>query len=148
MWRWISYFLIGIITGILAFLMEIGEEYMVDLRNTIVDLIIDNIDDTGLAQFTAWIFLVVFSFSIAATASYFTITRGPGANGSGIAELIAYLNGVNYPKIFGWGTFIVKTVCVVLGIVASLCIGKEGPLAHIGANVGVLLVYYFPLDVF
>lgn len=48
----------------------------------------------------------------------------------------------------GWGTFIIKTVCVVLGIVASLCIGKEGPLAHIGANVGVLLIYYFPMDVF
>ena len=49
MWRWISYFLIGIITGILAFVMEIGEEYMVDFRNYIVDVIIDNIDDTGLA---------------------------------------------------------------------------------------------------
>lgn len=44
MWRWISYFLIGIITGLLAFLMEIGEEYMVKLRNYIVDLIIDNFE--------------------------------------------------------------------------------------------------------
>jgi hypothetical protein len=44
MWRWISYFLIGIITGILAFLMEIGEEYMVRLRNHVVDLIIAGIE--------------------------------------------------------------------------------------------------------
>lgn len=73
---------------------------------------------------------------------------GPGANGSGIAELIAYLNGVNYPKLIGWGTFVIKSVCVVLGISAQLCIGKEGPLAHIGANVAVLLVYYMPLSVF
>lgn len=148
MWRWISYFLIGIITGILAFLMDIGEEYLVKLRNHVVDIIIDDIENQALAQFLAWIFLVVFSFTIGASASYFTITKGPGANGSGIAELIGYLNGVNIPKLIGWGTFIVKTVCVVLGIVASLCIGKEGPLAHIGANVAVLLVYYFPLQVF
>ena len=44
LWRWISYFLIGIITGILAFLMEIGEEYMVKLRNHVVDLIIDGFE--------------------------------------------------------------------------------------------------------
>jgi len=94
------------------------------------------------------VFLAFSAFIVAAVASYLTITQGPGANGSGIAELIAYLNGVNVPLLIGWGTFIVKTVCVVLGIAAQLCIGKEGPLAHIGANVGVLLVYYFPLNVF
>jgi len=44
MWRWISYFLIGIITGMLAFVMEIGEEYLVGYRNWVVDLIIDNIE--------------------------------------------------------------------------------------------------------
>ena len=93
-------------------------------------------------------FLAFSAFIVAAVASYLTITQGPGANGSGIAELIAYLNGVNVTLLIGWGTFIVKTVCVVLGIAAQLCIGKEGPLAHIGANVGVLLVYYFPLNVF
>jgi hypothetical protein len=40
MWRWISYFLIGFITGLLAFFMEIGEEYMVEGRNEMVDYII------------------------------------------------------------------------------------------------------------
>lgn len=101
-----------------------------------------------MAQLLAWVFLSAWCFVIAAGASYLTITKGPGANGSGIAELIAYLNGVNMPKLIGWGTFIIKSVCVVLGIAAQLCIGKEGPLAHIGANVAVLLIYYMPLSVF
>ena len=30
LWRWISYFIIGFITGLIAFLMEITEEYMVE----------------------------------------------------------------------------------------------------------------------
>ena len=58
---------------------------------------------------------------------------------------MAYLNGVNYPKLIGWFTLIVKSICVVVGISAQLCIGKEGPLAHIGANVGILLIYAMPL---
>ena len=41
MWRWISYFLIGIITGFIAFLMEIGEEYMIEGRNEMVDFILE-----------------------------------------------------------------------------------------------------------
>jgi len=73
---------------------------------------------------------------------------GPGANGSGIAELFAYLNGVNYPKLIGWDTLIVKSIAVVVGISAQLCIGKEGPLAHIGANVGIILIYTMPVDIY
>ena len=41
LWRWISYFLIGIITGLIAFLMEIIEEYAVELRNYGVENIIE-----------------------------------------------------------------------------------------------------------
>lgn len=149
MWRWISYWLIGFITGLIAFVMDIGEEFFVNIRNKTVDKILTSYQDNEGAGITiAWAFLAFYSFSLAALASYLTIRCGPGANGSGIAELIAYLNGVNMPKLIGWGTFIIKVVCVILGIAASLCIGKEGPLAHIGANVGILLIYYFPLDVF
>lgn len=89
-----------------------------------------------------------WGFIIASSATFLTIKFGPGANGSGIAELIAYLNGVNVPMLIGWGTFIIKCVCVTMGIIASLCIGKEGPLAHIGACVAVLLIYKAPISVF
>lgn len=41
LWRWISYFIIGFITGLIAFLMEITEEYMVEARNKTVDIIIE-----------------------------------------------------------------------------------------------------------
>ena len=35
----------------------------------------------------------------------------------------------------------VKTVGVVLAVVGSLCVGKEGPLAHIGAVCAVVIIY-------
>ena len=76
-----------------------------------------------------------------------TVYWGPGANGSGVAELIGYLNGINYPNVLGFETFVTKVIGVVLAVVGGLCVGKEGPLAHIGANIGAV-VAYLPLPRF
>ena len=70
-----------------------------------------------------------------------TTYYGPGAAGSGVAEMIGYMNGVNYPGFLGINTLITKIFGVVMAVSAKLCIGKEGPLAHIGANWGVLAAY-------
>lgn len=40
---------------------------------------------------------------------------------------------------------VVKILGTSLGVAASLAIGKEGPLAHIGAIVGIM-VAYMPFD--
>ena len=92
--------------------------------------------------------MACWCFTLAALGSYLTIKLGPGANGSGIAEIMAILNGVNYPGFIGWGTLFCKCFCVILGIAATLCIGKEGPLAHIGACVAYLVIYKIPIPAF
>lgn len=38
-------------------------------------------------------------------------------------------------------TGVVKTVGVVLAVVGSLCVGKEGPLAHIGTVAAMVIIY-------
>lgn len=80
-------------------------------------------------------------------ASALTIYWGPGANGSGVAELMGYLNGVNYPKVIGFETFVTKVFGVLGAVLGGLCVGKEGPLAHIGSIIGAL-VCYFPFERF
>jgi len=40
-------------------------------------------------------------------------------------------------------TLITKIFAVVLAIAGTLCVGKEGPLAHIGANFGAVILYTF-----
>lgn len=92
-----------------------------------------------------WLFVFGWAFILATIGSILTIQLGPGATGSGIAEIIALLNGVNYPGFISVGVLFVKSFCVILGICASLCIGKEGPLAHIGACVAYFVIYYIPL---
>ena len=75
------------------------------------------------------------------SAGILTTYYGPGASGSGVAELIGYMNGVNYPDFIGINTLITKAVGVTLAVTGKLCVGKEGPLAHIGANIGIMVLY-------
>jgi chloride channel 7 len=77
----------------------------------------------------------------AGLASYLTVVWGPGANGSGVAEIMGILNGVNYKGAIGIATLFVKIIGVILAVVGNLCVGKEGPLAHIGAIIGVTICY-------
>lgn len=58
-----------------------------------------------------------------------------------MAELIGYINGVNYPGFLNFSTLIVKILGVTFAVSGKLCVGKEGPLAHIGAIIGALVLY-------
>lgn len=55
--------------------------------------------------------------------------------------MIGYINGVNYPNFVSIPTLITKIFGVSFAVIGKLCVGKEGPLAHIGAIVGVLVLY-------
>lgn len=78
-------------------------------------------------------------------ATLLTVYIGPGANGSGVVEVMGMLNGINYPDTIGFKTLFVKCVALILAVTGGLCIGKEGPLVHIGANVGIMTCY-LPFD--
>lgn len=81
------------------------------------------------------------------SAGLLTVYYGPGAMGSGVAEMIGYMNGVNYPEFIGINTLITKIFGVTLAVSSRLCIGKEGPLAHIG-SIEALLPIYLPFESF
>ena len=58
-----------------------------------------------------------------------------------MAELIGYMNGVNYPNFIAFETLVTKILGTVAAVAGKLAIGKEGPLAHIGAIWGVIIAY-------
>jgi chloride channel 7 len=66
---------------------------------------------------------------------------GPGAIGSGVAETIGVVNGVNYKDFIGLNTLITKALGVIFAVSAGIRVGKEGPLAHVGSLVGVAMIY-------
>ena len=90
------------------------------------------------AVYTAFGFYVIYSIILSSLAAVLTVYIAPGASGSGIPELMGVLNGVKYPNIFTKRVLLVKVIGVILAVSGTLCIGKEGPLAHIGAIVAIL----------
>ena len=96
------------------------------------------LNHTEGAIYTAFGFYVIYSFILSSLSAVLTVYIAPGASGSGIPELMGVLNGVKYPHIFTKRVLIVKVVGVMLAVSGTLCVGKEGPLAHIGAIIAIL----------
>jgi chloride channel 7 len=132
---WVAFSIIGVGTGFVASLMVLLEDNVTKWKKEESDRIIGNSSSGTIWE--AWSFYTLVSLGFAVTSSCMTVWFGPGANGSGVAELIAIMNGINYPGVFTIPTFITKAVGVVFAVVGGLTVGKEGPLAHIGACIGV-----------
>ncbi|XP_031558101.1 chloride channel protein D-like isoform X2 [Actinia tenebrosa] len=60
----------------------------------------------------------------------------PSAGGSGIPELIGFLNGTVVRHIFNVKTMVVKFFSCVCAVGAGLPIGPEGPMIHLGSLIG------------
>ena len=98
LFKWLAYFLIGFFTGIVAFTMGLFEDFLVSQRNSILEKLFNN----NISLFPGWAFLMAWCVIISGLASFITIYIGPGAMGSGVPELMGYLNGVNYPKLISF----------------------------------------------
>ena len=136
--EWSAYALTGIFVGLTASCMTNIEHHLMHFRRDYTDKLIDN--ENG-SLYSGWLLFSGISLICVTLAASMTIYFGPGAHGSGVSDIIAYLNGCNMPYVIGFETFLTKIFANVLGVAGGLCIGKEGPLAHIGANIGVITAY-------
>jgi chloride channel 7 len=136
LYQWLIFGIIGVFMGIIAFVIDVLVEKFVSLKWELTQSVLHK----GSVA-SAWMVFLLTSVLFAGLAALLTIYIGPGAAGSGIAELMGYFNGIHVPKLIGIRTLVVKILGNALAVSASLCIGKEGPLAHIGAIVGHMVVY-------
>ena len=151
--EWLAYGLVGVFLGMTAFVMVTIEENLTGAIartvNRMIKKAVSDANAAGTAHFdiaategiNPWLVFGFCSGGLGIIAGTMTTYWGQGAAGSGVAEMIGYLNGVNYPGFIGIPTYITKTFAVVFSVVGRLCVGKEGPLAHIGSNVGVMVLY-------
>jgi len=80
-------------------------------------------------------------FILAVLAGWMTTYIAPTAAGSGVPEIVGNFNGIYVDKFLCVKSYLVKVIGVTFAVSSKLCIGKEGPLAHIGANVGNMVPY-------
>jgi len=98
------------------------------------------LQQTEGALYTSFGFYVVYSVILASCAGVITVHIAPGATGSGIPELMGTMNGCKWSEGLSFKVLVFKTLGVILAVSGTLCVGKEGPLAHIGAIMAVLVL--------
>ena len=137
---WALCFLIGLGMGTLAFLLDILVEEIVDWRWSITENVVQS-SGWGMGLIT----IIGISLPLALIAMLLTAFLAPASAGSGVAETMGILNGVNYPDFITLKCLVVKFFGVALAVSAGLCVGKEGPLVHMGSIVGCAMPY-IPLN--
>ncbi|CDW77635.1 chloride channel protein 7 [Stylonychia lemnae] len=132
---WILCFIIGVVMGSIAFIMDIIVVELVDLKwQSTQDIARTNV---GLG----WFVLILYSLCFVFIAAVISVYIAPAAIGSGVAEAMGLLNGIAQQDYICLKTLVVKTLGVSLAVAGGLCGGKEGPLVHIGSIVGYASAY-------
>jgi H+/Cl- antiporter ClcA len=140
---WGVHALIGVLIGSIAFLMGISEEHIADYHAEEAQHLIEH--DHSLLK--PYLFFVGYPLVFALIGCAMTIYYGPYANGSGVPEVMGMLNGVQGGGAVYISTLVTKVIGTVFAVLGGLCVGKEGPLVHIGAICGGL-VPYIPFESF
>ncbi|KAI9121582.1 hypothetical protein K1719_008615 [Acacia pycnantha] len=132
--KWSLAFLVGLLTGLIATLINLAIENIAGYKILAVVGFIE--EDRYLAGF---LYFTGINFILTFVASLLCVCFAPTAAGPGIPEIKAYLNGVDTPDMYGATTLIVKIIGSIGAVAAGLDLGKEGPLVHIGACIASLL---------
>ena len=91
-YAWLIFAIIGVIMGIMAFLVDVIVEKLVEWKWEFTQNLLDDGNVWGGG------FLYIFiSVLYSLIAALLTVYVGPGAMGSGIAELMGYFNGIHIP---------------------------------------------------
>eukprot|EP00755_Sulcionema_specki_P017752 Sspe_Gene.65162::Locus_38589_Transcript_1_1_Confidence_1.000_Length_1228::g.65162::m.65162/K05016/CLCN7; chloride channel 7 len=141
--KWLMFLAIGVFCGLLAFAIR----QTIDLINTsrlgfVAYLMNDErrTDSDGKvispSYFLAWLFSTSSSGALVFVAAAAVVYIWPPASGSGVEEVMAYLNGVEMPRVFNIRTMVVKTFSCIASVSSGLPVGPEGPLIHLGAICG------------
>lgn len=138
---WFLCFLVGLSMGSIAFFLDLIVENLNHIRWMATEKVSR---ETG--WLAGWGVIVVISCGLASVAFILTAYVAPAAIGSGVAETMGILNGVKYPDFVCLKALLVKFFGVAFAVSAGLCVGKEGPLVHMGVIVGAAMPY-LPLGI-
>jgi H+/Cl- antiporter ClcA len=138
---WLACLVVGLIMGLIAFLLDITVEHLQDLKWEVTQLGME------ASWVLSYLILIVISMGLVIMAAFITVYVAPTAAGSGVAEAMGFLNGVNYPDFISLKTLAVKFFGLIFAVAGGICGGKEGPLVHMGSIVG-FAVPYIPIGIF
>lgn len=135
-WFWIFLIVIGVTTGCIAFLTSVTVSFALETLTSQVVSDIVNDSDLEIKKLLLYVFVNLVAVLLSATLVLFV---SPLAAGSGIPNMYAYLNGVDMPDFLHVRVALAKIPGSILAVTGGLCIGKEGPMLHIGSIIATWL---------
>ncbi len=128
--KWCMMCVIGIACGFVAWILlaciAVGSEFQQDQIQIYLDE--DNLSGAWGIQLG---FKLIFALIAALLVAYW-----PPSGGSGIPDVMGYLNGVDLKEIISIRTFFIKLFSCMAVNLSGLPVGPEGPIIHLGAMCG------------
>ncbi|XP_061182131.1 H(+)/Cl(-) exchange transporter 7-like [Saccostrea echinata] len=134
MLRWLVMFFVGVLTGLVASLIDYCVIKSTDLKFSIIKKYIDKCVDDQCMEIPLFVWAGI-NGGLVFVAAVLTACFEPVAAGSGIPQIKCYLNGVKVPHVVRLKTIVVKVIGVISSVAGGLIIGKEGPMIHSGAVI-------------
>jgi chloride channel 7 len=131
--RWVMMALIGFSIGLVGFVLH---QLIATINHARFTSAYKNVYLTGGSHLEIWLHLTAFSLVFVVFAASITAYWHPPAAGSGIPEVIAFLNGSMLPQVFNVKTLVTKVLSCAAAVGAGLPVGPEGPMIHMGAMIG------------
>eukprot|EP00118_Oscarella_pearsei_P020540 m.223290 g.223290 ORF g.223290 m.223290 type:complete len:844 (+) comp39981_c1_seq22:40-2571(+) len=171
---WILVFLVGLASGLAAGIIDIGSDWMGDLKigicwsefwlNKAGCCFLSNettysvhhckewktwdevfgASSGGAAYATNYFFYLIIAVAFATLSVVLVQFFAPYASGSGIPEVKTILSGFVIRGYLGAWTLIVKVLTMMTAVAAGLSLGKEGPLVHVACCCGNIFSRLFP----
>jgi H+/Cl- antiporter ClcA/CBS domain-containing protein len=123
-------FMIGVVVGLWATMLFHTIDELTRLKeNFVLGVVAEHGHGLGyLAQLGCAV-----GFSIVAAGTCYVY---PSAAGSGVPDMMAYLNGVHMHGAFNMRILLFKSISCIGSVCSGLPCGAEGPMIHIGALIG------------
>ncbi|XP_062570699.1 H(+)/Cl(-) exchange transporter 7-like isoform X2 [Saccostrea cucullata] len=134
MLRWLVMLFVGVLTGLVASLIDYCVIKSTDLKFSIIKKYIDKCVDDQCMEIPLFVWAGI-NGGLVFVAAVLTACFEPVAAGSGIPQIKCYLNGVKVPHVVRLKTIVVKVIGVISSVAGGLIIGKEGPMIHSGAVI-------------
>jgi len=123
-------FVLSLVVGLTTFIIKNSIALLLDWRK---DILREHLRDDPLR---CGALLLLFSTTLTLLGTLPVVYWSPAAAGSGLPEVMGYLNGVLLPRLFNLRTLAVKCFSVVMAVASGLPVGPEGPIIHIAAALG------------
>ena len=117
--------IIGVCVSCVAWVLKMSVEESTIFFTHHLEHLLDNSksSDSDIAVVYAWFFAVGWSVCWAVLASLLVVVGHPPASGSGVPEVIGYLNGVDIKEIISIRTFVVKLFSCIFINISGLPVG-------------------------